>query len=304
MSITLPTNGVTSGNISVWPIAVTVPTGIQQGDFCLVTFTSGTALTGVTAPTGWSQTSLGNIAHTSLFTQAWWHIAGASEPTTWAFNSTTNTTPAQWLATLYRGVNQATPLDTAWTTATGSTTPDTCPAITTVTTGAMVVDLLMSVNNIHWTAPVTTPPTTLLQSTGGGNDTFTENNLASGVLASRTFTPSGTSGLWNSASIALRPLVGTAHTALSGSGSIGISNPAAVLLALTTQPASLGVGPGNPPWLFKVGNIAWGTTNGPLRNEPITHQSELIIAPFSTASVMYYAFAPGVVATITELSTP
>lgn len=304
MTVIPELNGFSSGNFPTWPVDISRPTGVNAGDLMLLSFVSSSALGAITPPTGWSQTSLGSFSGTGLFMQVWWRLAGGSEPLTYHWLAANNTVPAQWIFATYSGVSQSTPIDVAWQTATGTTTPDNCPAITTVTDGCAILSWLAAVNNISWTAPVTSPVTAVRLNTGGGQELFDSIPYNHGTIAARTFTPSGTSGRWLAATIAIRPSGTVVHSGLTGTGSVAVSSPPAVQITMTGIPAGIGQGKGNPPRYFDLGNIAWGTGNGALRNWYLEHSTELVIAPISDASVIYYSFAPGVTGSITELTSP
>ncbi len=304
MSILVPVNG--SGNIGNLGSGGTmpVPSGVQVGDLVIISLASGSALGTVTLPLGWSGTSLGGVSNTSIFVQSFWHIVTATDGAGWIFSWVNNSIQSQAVIRAYRGNDQVTPLDVAWTTTSGSTTPETAPAITTVTAAGLVESNLISVNNIHWTAPSTTPVTQLYLSTGGGDDVFYENGLSAGTLAARTFTPSATSGRWIGTSIAVRSSSNTAHTGLTGKGSISVTNPVAVTVSISGITAGTPRTKGNPDRFFNLGEISFATNNGPTRQHYIQMQTELVISPMNDCTTIYYSFAPGFTGTITELSAP
>ena len=93
----------------------------------------------------------------------------------------------------------------------------------------------------------------------------------------------------------------TAHTSLSGTGSISVTSLSAIQVHLTTLPARLGTGLGNPTRYFEVGNVAFGSGGYYGRNFYIEHDQELILMPFAFVDTIKYSFASGIVATITEL---
>jgi hypothetical protein len=304
MGISVPTNGTTyvpnlgSGG------TVAAPLGLLAGDLVLLSLDSGSALGTVTLPLGWSSTSVGGISNTSIFDQTFWHLATGADSGGWVFSWVNNSIQAQAVLRIYRGVDQVTPIDATWQTASGTGTPDTAAAITVATANAFVESHLVAVNNVTWTAPVTTPATTLYRSTAGGNDVFYEGPVSAGALAARTFTPSGTTGRWVSSSIAIRPSAAITHSGLTFSGSISVSTPAAIKVVMTGSLSTGGQGLGNPTRYFGLGNIAWATANGPLRNYYLEHSTELILAPMTDATTIYYSFAGGITGAITELTAP
>jgi len=297
--------GATVTNNGNSPLTVSKPPNIVQADLMVTIIVSGTAIV-VTAPTGWSQSNLGNVAASSLFTQLWWKLAGPSEPSSYTWNWTNPSTPGQFFTGGWLGCDLSQPIDVAFTHANGTTTPDAAAAITYGAANAWVLTFLSSVNNIHWTAPVTTPVTNLFLSTSGGLDIFDSGPEVSSPVAARTFTPSGTSGVWIANSVALRPATaggGGSHT-VTGVGSFAITSPVAISVTLTGIPGSASLSQGNPNRYNKLGSIAWATPNGAIRQYFLSMAIELIIAPISDATTLYYSLAPGMTAVIQELSTP
>jgi hypothetical protein len=304
LAIARETSGTVNGNALGGPFNVAVPSGIHSGDVLLYFMVSASTLGATTPPTGWSQTSLGTVTRTGLVVQVWSHVAGASEPANYVWNYANSSVHCQWLLVAWTGVSNTTPIDVAMTSANGTTTPDSAAAITPVTANAWVVTHLAAVNNISWTAPVTTPATNTYVTTGLGEDLFDEGPCTSFPIGARTFTPSGTSGAWIAISIALRPAAGTIHTGLTGSGSVGVASPGAIQVVCSGTISAGGTGVGNPARYFGLGNISWATANGAMRNFFIEHSTELIPAPINDATTVYYSFAPGVTGQITELATP
>lgn len=95
---------------------------------------------------------------------------------------------------------------------------------------------------------------------------------------------------------------GASHTGLTGAGVLTIPSLLGVKITLTTQPTYIGEEFGDPLELFEVGWFAWGSTDGYLGRELITHNPQI---SFPAKSEQYtrlgYSLNPGVVATIQEL---
>lgn len=89
---------------------------------------------------------------------------------------------------------------------------------------------------------------------------------------------------------------------VSGAGSVAISSPAGVTVALTGIPASVGQSKGNPARYQSIGSIVFGTAAGNLRHYFLSLDTELVVAPVPDATILYYSILPGITATITELS--
>jgi hypothetical protein len=98
---------------------------------------------------------------------------------------------------------------------------------------------------------------------------------------------------------------GSVHAGLFGSGVINVTSPLAVNVLVTSSlPPDLGQSRISPPSYYKLASIAFADSNGTVRNWSVENPDELVIAPFPHATLLYYWFAPGVIATITELATP
>lgn len=92
------------------------------------------------------------------------------------------------------------------------------------------------------------------------------------------------------------------HT-VSGTGSITVSAPAFLALAISGRPARLSSGAANPPNWYHVGMLSWGTANGAMVAYPVTRDADLVQLPAGMSTV-WYEFASGVTAVITELTAP
>ena len=96
---------------------------------------------------------------------------------------------------------------------------------------------------------------------------------------------------------------GTAHTGLTGNGTIALSNLAslAVKLHLTTIPNYLGRAIGTPTVLFEAGWLTPVTSEGPIAPTEIQWDTQVVTLP-DVCTAVDYSLAAGVVATLTELS--
>lgn len=95
---------------------------------------------------------------------------------------------------------------------------------------------------------------------------------------------------------------GASHTGLTGAGVLTIPSLQGVKITLTTQPTYIGEEFGDPLELFEVGWFAWGTTDGYLGRELISHNPQLSFpAKAEQYTRLGYSLNPGVVATIQEL---
>lgn len=92
------------------------------------------------------------------------------------------------------------------------------------------------------------------------------------------------------------------HT-VSGSGSFTVSAPTWLSTAISGRPAWLSSGAANPPNWYHVGMLSWGTANGAMVSYPVTRDLDLVEIPAGLDTV-WYEFAIGVTAVITELSGP
>jgi len=94
----------------------------------------------------------------------------------------------------------------------------------------------------------------------------------------------------------------TVHTALSGAGSISVSDLIGVLVDITTDPSSLGVEGTSPAELFDRGWITWGTDDGYPQSIRLTRRHQVSFpARAGLFTTVAYDLHPGVVVTITEL---
>ena len=95
---------------------------------------------------------------------------------------------------------------------------------------------------------------------------------------------------------------GAAHSGLSGLGTLTIPSCIGIQVDLTTVPGWIGEEAGSPPEIFESGWFSWGTPDGFIGREFISHDPQLSFPPKAEQYTRIgYSFAPGVVATITEL---
>ncbi len=88
---------------------------------------------------------------------------------------------------------------------------------------------------------------------------------------------------------------------VTGSGSFAVVSPAALSIGLTGITGATGQGKANPPNYYHVGMLRWGTTHGVMTAYPVTSDTDLVALP-AGITIVYYEFASGITATITELS--
>lgn len=89
---------------------------------------------------------------------------------------------------------------------------------------------------------------------------------------------------------------------VTGRGNFAITSPAVLSIALTGIPARLTYGAAEPKNWYHVGMLRWGTANGVFTAYPVTADTDLVILP-AGMTILYYEFASGITATITERST-
>lgn len=94
----------------------------------------------------------------------------------------------------------------------------------------------------------------------------------------------------------------TTHT-LTDSGSVAISSPSFLSIAITGRPSRLTSGAANPPNWYHVGMLSWGTGNGAMTAYPVTRDADLVALP-ANMTTLWYEFVSGVTAVVTELAAP
>jgi hypothetical protein len=97
---------------------------------------------------------------------------------------------------------------------------------------------------------------------------------------------------------------GPAHAGLSGTGSFAVSGLLGVRWELTTLPATFQQDASVPPYIFNAGWVSLETADG-FVDETRVHAEQQVwmprVAAASQATIIGYRFAPGIVATMTEL---
>lgn len=95
---------------------------------------------------------------------------------------------------------------------------------------------------------------------------------------------------------------GTAHAGLSGNGTVTlVGAPLAIRVNITTDSPALGLGAGNPTYLFDRGFIVPVVNNAPIRGESrLVYNPQMFPLPALTEQIGY-SLHPGIVATVTEL---
>lgn len=95
---------------------------------------------------------------------------------------------------------------------------------------------------------------------------------------------------------------GAVHATLSGSGSFSLASASlAVKIDLTTIPGYLGRELGDPLYYFEAGFVTAAGAEGPYASERVTFAQQVMWLPTLSAT-LHYSLAPGVVASVTELS--
>lgn len=98
---------------------------------------------------------------------------------------------------------------------------------------------------------------------------------------------------------------GTSPFTVTGRGSVTIISPA--FLKIETDHADYPVfvtsGNAEPPNYYHVGMISWGTANGAMTAYPVTREVDLVEVP-AGMDTLWYEFASGITAVITELADP
>lgn len=95
---------------------------------------------------------------------------------------------------------------------------------------------------------------------------------------------------------------GGVHT-LSGRGTDTLATPSWLSIAISGRPGNLSNGAAEPPNYYHVGMISWGSDNGAMTAYPVTRDLDLVQLP-AGMTTLWYEFATGVTAVITELATP
>lgn len=90
---------------------------------------------------------------------------------------------------------------------------------------------------------------------------------------------------------------------VSGRDVIDIDSPLWLSILLEDIPTNLSTGAAEPPNWYHVGMVSWGTENGTMQAYPVTRELDLVQLP-AGMTMLYFEFASGITATITELAAP
>jgi len=94
----------------------------------------------------------------------------------------------------------------------------------------------------------------------------------------------------------------TAHSGLSGAGSLSISGLLGIKVAVTTLPAQLGSQGTSPAEYFDMGWLTFGTLDGYPQSYRLERSAQILLPNLCSAfTSLDYDLHPGVVVTITEL---
>jgi len=171
---------------SAGSVVVDRPAGVQAGDVLLAGVTVANNPSVTVAPSGWSTVTAPLSAGTQARVFAYYHVVSdpASEPASYSW-TLSHSQPWSAGITDFRGVDTATPFDTAVSTRvqTGTVTSLSVPGVTTVTGGALLVGGVGK----HSTTAGTTPP-------GGWAEAFDENTGQLAELASQSSSAAGATG--------------------------------------------------------------------------------------------------------------
>jgi hypothetical protein len=283
-----------SGGGNSWVISK--PAGTVDGDLLVGFFSYLNAAT-LTLPSGWAHVtgSPAIVIVTAKYAFVW-KIA-SSEPASWTFSTSGSNLGFVGLVVRYTGILAA-PAPVAGL-ATSTTSSVTAPAVTTLTADSLVIRAAFGDN-----------ATTLSFASGtsralvGGSGDLIRVVDQDQVTVAATPTDVATANTANNMAaftVAFKQTTVSGTHVVSGAGSFAVASPVGMSASYTGIPTSLGQGRGNPVRYFELGNVAWGTANGPTRNYYLEHNPELIVAPFAGATIFYYSLAPGVTATFQEL---
>ncbi len=95
------------------------------------------------------------------------------------------------------------------------------------------------------------------------------------------------------------------HSGLTGQGSFVPSGAvAAIEIDIASIPIGLGTAQGLPARYFELGNVSFEYASAyATRNYFLQHQHEIVVTEFDAVTNVYYSFAGGVTATITEVAS-
>lgn len=276
---------------------INAPSSTVNGDLLVAVF-SFEAPAVVTAPAGWahvtgSPTATGSIQQYACM----WKVA-ASEGSTFTFTTSGTNLGYVGQITRYTGI-LASPAPVAGV-GTSLTATVTAPAVTTLAADSLVIRVAMSANATSLTFATGTSRS-LVGANGDLIRWVDENKATVGATATNVAT-ANTANILAAFTVAFKQTTTSGTHVVSGAGSFTIANPVGIAASYTGVPTNLGTGKGNPTRYFHLGNVAWGTANGPTRNYYLEHTPELLVAPFAGATVFYYSLPAGVTATFQELT--
>jgi hypothetical protein len=98
---------------------------------------------------------------------------------------------------------------------------------------------------------------------------------------------------------------GSAVHSVSGRGNFAVTSPAWLSTVLTgPYPPYVSSGQAEPANLYHAGMLSWGTSaHGAMKAYPVTRELDLVELPAGMDTV-WFEFAPGVAAVVTELASP
>ena len=251
-------------------LTISRPTGTVSGSVLLATV-SGAGTTTISAPTGW--TLVQDTISGSLRELTYVKVAGASEPTSYAFTSSGSRNASGGISA-YSGVNATVPVD-ASDEATGASGNATAPAVTSSSAN----DLVVSAVSVAVLTTVTPASGTTERFDKSSSSTELESadaaQAAAGAGTARTATPLIATAAWTAQSIALRDATAaglslSAGTTASFSASLdaGDQTPTFSLAATVTDTrtgASAGLG-----WNLTITSTHYATAGATLSNTAST----------------------------------
>jgi hypothetical protein len=96
-------------------------------------------------------------------------------------------------------------------------------------------------------------------------------------------------------------LEGTLHSGLVGAGTLAVQGILGITVEITTVPPGLSSDMVPIASTYRFGEVSFGTANGYLRREVVTHNPHLILGVPGDVTSIAYAFIPGAVANVQEL---
>jgi hypothetical protein len=282
---------------TVTSLTCNAPASLADGDL-LVAVAMYDASSTLTLPTGWAHVT-GSPQTTSPDLRAsmiWKKASG--EPSSYAFAVTGGGHIFTVAMARWTGI-QASPFDiSAAAGATASTIS--APTVTTTATDDLVVRGVATWNAT--TVTFASGTSRVLAGTGGDLVRIADQNQSTAGATGTNVATANTGNEMAAFTAAFKQSsTPTLHT-VTGSGSFSIGASVALEITLTGIPAACGTGKGNPVRYFDLGNIAWATSHGTLRNFYLEHAHELVLAPASGFTTIYYSLQSGITAVIQELS--